>query len=171
MNGAIDAASSSEPIGLLPGMPIKSEPGHADAAELEVDVGTRRHGGDAASPGGEHLVVAAAVRADPRQTAEMVQDDRQVGHGLGKSRRARAVAERPRRCRVTAPSAPTPGRPPDSRPWPAPPPFPGWRFQDAGPRSPCAGSHETGWGWRLAALPAPTRPGLPASGQHGQPLD
>ena len=64
-------------------MPVKTQAGHADAPQLEVDVGTRRHGGDAAPPGGQHLIVSVAVRADPRQAAQMVQDDGQMGYGLG----------------------------------------------------------------------------------------
>jgi hypothetical protein len=66
-------------------MPVKPEAGHPDATQLEVDVRTLRHG-DAAPPDGQHLVVAVAVGADPVQPAQMVQDDAQIGHGLGEGR-------------------------------------------------------------------------------------
>ena len=39
MNGAIDAASSSEPIGLSRGVPVEAGARHADAAELHVTLG------------------------------------------------------------------------------------------------------------------------------------
>ena len=74
-------------------MPVKPEAGHADATQLEVDVGTLRHGGDAAPPGGQHLVVSVAVCADPRQAAQMVQDDGQIGYGLGEGRQLRLLWE------------------------------------------------------------------------------
>ena len=56
-------------------MPVEAGAGHADAAQLHVDVGTRGDGGDAAAPGGQHLVVFIGVGAFPQQAADVVQDD------------------------------------------------------------------------------------------------
>ena len=44
IKGAIDAASSSEPMGLLPGMPVETGARHADATEFD-----RRRWGTAAT--------------------------------------------------------------------------------------------------------------------------
>ena len=74
-------------------MPVKPDPRHADAAELEIDVWTLRDRGDAIPPRREHLVVAVGVGTDPRQSAEMVQDDRQIGDSFGKCRQLGELRE------------------------------------------------------------------------------
>ena len=51
--------------------------------QLDDDVGSCTHGGDAAPPGGQHLFVPVSVRPDPHQASNMVQDDGQFRYGLG----------------------------------------------------------------------------------------
>ena len=58
----------------------------AEATEFHVDVGALGHGGDAAAPGGQHLVIPVGVWTDSDQAANMVQDNSEVGDGFGEIR-------------------------------------------------------------------------------------
>ena len=74
-------------------MPVEADPGHPDAAELQVDVGTLRHRSETAAPGREHLVVPVGEGANPVEAAEVVEDDRQVGHRPGEVRQLGQLRE------------------------------------------------------------------------------
>ena len=64
-------------------VPVEAGTWHSDAAELDGDVRALCDGGDAAAPGGEHLIVVVAVRPDPEQASDVVQDDLEIGYRLG----------------------------------------------------------------------------------------
>ena len=70
--------------GQIPRVPIESDTRHTDAANLHVDVGLLRGGGDPLAPGGLYLFYTAGVGAGTQQTADMAQDDGQVRYGFGK---------------------------------------------------------------------------------------
>jgi hypothetical protein len=74
-------------------MPIEPGAGHADASELDRHIRTRRHRSNAAPPGGQHLVVLVGIGTGPQQAADVVQDDGQVGDGLGKIRKLWQLGE------------------------------------------------------------------------------
>src|SRR6476646_9010549 len=68
-------------------MPIEAGAGHAYASELYGDIRAGRHRRDAAPPRDEHLVVLIGIGTGPNQSANMIQDNGQVGDGFGKSRK------------------------------------------------------------------------------------
>ena len=74
-------------------MPAEAGAGHTDAAQLDDHVGSGRGGGYALAPLVEHLVVAPGVGTFPYQPADVVQDDGQIGHGLGELRQLRHLGE------------------------------------------------------------------------------
>src|SRR5207237_3590060 len=65
---------------LVASVPVETNPRHADAAQLEVDVRALRDVGEAATPSRKHLLVAVAVRTGSVQAAKMVQNDSQIGY-------------------------------------------------------------------------------------------
>jgi hypothetical protein len=62
---------------------VEPERGHADAAELDIDVRTFGQFGDVLLPIGEDLLAAAAIGADSQYAADMVENDRGIGKGPG----------------------------------------------------------------------------------------
>ncbi len=70
-----------------------SEPGHAHAAEFAGDIGAGGHRRDAIPPSRYHLVVLVGIDADPADTADVVENDWQVRHGLGEVRDLRQLGE------------------------------------------------------------------------------
>src|SRR6516225_4386043 len=70
---------------------VEAERGHADPAELDVDVWAFGQFSDIFLPAGENLRPPAGVRADPEHAADMVEDDRRAGEGAGEIDRVRQL--------------------------------------------------------------------------------
>src|ERR1700739_2641950 len=66
---------------------VEPKRGHADAAELDIDVRAFGEFGDVLLPAGQDLLAAAAVGADAEDPADMGQDDRGAREGAGKGDR------------------------------------------------------------------------------------
>ena len=72
---------------------VEAERGHADAAELDVDVRAFRQFADVLPPAGEDLLAAAGIGTDAEHAADMVEDDRRVREGACEIDRIRIVAD------------------------------------------------------------------------------
>src|SRR6516162_914001 len=70
---------------------VEAERGHADTAELDIDVRAFGQFGDVFFPAGEDLRPPAGIGADPEHAANMVEDDRGVGKGAGEVDRVRQL--------------------------------------------------------------------------------
>ena len=64
-------------------MPVEADAGHADAAQLHDDVGAGGDGGDTPAPLGHDLVVSIGVGAYAAEPSQVVQNDGDLGHGVG----------------------------------------------------------------------------------------
>src|SRR5215472_4680247 len=70
---------------------IEAERGHADAAELDIDVRALCQLGDISLPAGEDFLPAAGIGANAEHAADMVEDDRRVGERAGEVDRVRQL--------------------------------------------------------------------------------
>src|SRR6516162_2298802 len=77
------AASSSEDGGRSRSWKSKPERRHADTTELDIDIWASGQFADVLLPAGESLLPPAGIGADTKHAADMVEDDRRAGKGVG----------------------------------------------------------------------------------------
>jgi hypothetical protein len=70
---------------------VEAERGHAETAELDVDVRAFGQLDDVLLPAGEDLLAPAGIRADTEQPADLVEDDRRAGKRAGEIDRVRQL--------------------------------------------------------------------------------
>src|SRR6516164_7381647 len=70
---------------------VEAERGHADTAELDVDVRAFGQFADVLLPADENLLPMARIGADTEHSADMIEDDRGVGKGAGEVDRVRQL--------------------------------------------------------------------------------
>ena len=81
------------PNRFVSGVPVVAGAALADATQFDDNVGALGHGGQVVSPNGQDFFVAVGVGAGAQHPADVVQDDGQIGYGLGELHQLRQLVE------------------------------------------------------------------------------